>query len=70
MKKILFNKSEMMVVTFISQDATVTEGVICLSSDVFVDVEKKLYKKYVDLRNVVSVFTANAKSVLRFKTLS
>ena len=65
-----YNLNEMMVVNFISQDATVTEGIICLPSDVFVDVEKKLYKKYDDLRNTNNMFTANAKPVLRFKTLS
>ena len=61
---------EIMVVNFMSQDASVTEGVICLPSDVFVDVEKKLYKKYDDLRNTNNMFTANAKPVLRFKKIN
>ena len=65
-----YNINEMMVITFISQDSTVTEGIICLPSDVFVEVEKELYKKYDDLKNTNNMFTANAKYVLRFKTLS
>ena len=65
-----YDKNEMMVVTFISQDSTVTEGIICLPSDIFVDIEKELYKKYDNLRDTNNMFTANAKPVLRFKTLS
>jgi len=32
-------------------------------------VEKKLYKKYDDLRNTNNMFTVNARPVLRFKTM-
>ena len=35
-----------------------------------IDIEKELYKKYDNLRNTNNMFTANAKPVLRFKTLS
>ena len=59
-----------MVVNFMSQDATVSEGVICLPSDEFVDVDRKIYKKYDNLRNTNNMFTANAKPKLRFKRLS
>ena len=64
-----YDKNEMMVVNFMSQDSSVFEGVLCLPSDVFVDVERDLYKKYDDLRKTNNMFTANAKPVLRFKTL-
>ena len=59
-----------MVITFISQDSSVNEGMKCLSTDIFAEVEEKLYKKYDNLRNTNNMFTANAKPVLRFKTLS
>ena len=59
----------MMVINFISQDSSVQEGVICLPTDVFAEVEEKLYKKYDNLRNTNNMFTANAKPVLRFKKI-
>ena len=59
----------MMVITFISQDSSVNEGMKCLSTDIFAEVEEKLYKKYDNLRNTNNMFTANAKPVLRFKKL-
>ncbi len=50
-------------------DFTVNEGMKCLANDTFVDIEKKLYDKYEDLKNTNNMFTANAKPILRFKTL-
>ena len=58
-----------MVITFISQDSSVNEGMKCLSTDIFAEVEEKLYKKYDNLRNTNNMFTANTKPVLRFKKL-
>jgi len=62
-----YNINEIMVINFMSQDSTINEGVKCLSTDVFAEVEEKLYKKYDNLRNTNNMFTANAKPVLRFK---
>ena len=59
-----------MVITFISQDSSVNEGMKCLSTDIFAEVEEKLYKKYDNLRNTNNMFTVNEKPVLRFKKLS
>ena len=64
-----YDINDIMVITFISQDSTVLEGVKCLSTDIFAEVEEKLYKKYDNLRNTNNMFTANAKPVLRFKKL-
>ena len=64
-----YNLNEIMVVNFISQDSSVNEGMKCLSTDIFAEVEEKLYKKYDNLRNTNNMFTANAKPVLRFKKL-
>ena len=64
-----YNLNEIMVITFISQDSSVNEGMKCLSTDIFAEVEEKLYKKYDNLRNTNNMFTANAKPVLRFKKL-
>ena len=64
-----YDLNDIMVITFISMDFSVNEGMKCLEDDVFVDVEKKLYENYEDLKNTNNMFTANAKPVLRFKTL-
>ena len=64
-----YDINDIMVVNIMSQDSTINEGVKCLSTDVFAEVEEKLYKKYDNLRNTNNMFTANAKPVLRFKKL-
>ena len=64
-----YDIDDIIVVNFMSQDSTINEGVKCLSTDVFAEVEEKLYLKYDNLRNTNNMFTANAKPVLRFKKL-
>ena len=64
-----YDIDDIIVVNFMSQDSTINEGMKCLSTDVFAEVEEKLYKKYDNLRNTNNMFTANAKPVLRFKKL-
>ena len=63
------NYKDIMVVNFISMDSSVQFGVKCLPTDVFAEVEEKLYKRYDNLRNTNNMFTANAKPVLRFKKI-
>ncbi len=58
-----------MVVNFISQDSSGNEGMKCLSTDIFAEVEEKLYKKYDNLRNTNNMFTVNARPILRFKKM-
>ena len=58
-----------MVINFISKDPTINEGIKCLSSDIFAEVEEKLYKKYDNLRNTNNMFTVNEKPVLRFRKI-
>ena len=69
-RKPKYDMNDIMVINFISTDSTVIEGIKCLSSDIFAEVEERLYKKYDDLRNTNNMFTANAKPILRFKKLS
>ena len=58
-----------MVVTFLSQDTRIKEGIKCVPTDVFAEVEEKLYKIYEYLRNTNNVFTANGKPVSKSKKL-
>ena len=63
------NYKDIIVITFISKDSTVHYGMKCLPTDIFAEVEEKLYKKFENLRNTNNTFTANAKPVLRFKKI-
>ena len=64
-----FKYKDIIVINFMSMDGSVHYGVKCLPSDIFAEVEERLYKKYEDLRNTNNMFTANEKPVLRFKKL-
>ena len=64
-----YDINDIMVVIFISPDFLVNEGIKCLPTDIFAEVEEKLYKRYDTLRNTNNMFIANAKPVLRFKKL-
>ena len=64
------NYKDIIVINFMSMDGLIHYGIKCLPNDLFAEVEEKLYKKYDKLRDTNNMFTANAKPVLRFKTLS
>ena len=61
--------NDIIVVNFVSTDYNIQEEIKCLKSDVFAEVEEKLYKKYEHLRNTNNLFTVNALPILRFKKL-
>ena len=65
-----YDINDIMVVNFVSLDLSVHYGIKCLPTDVFAEVEEKLYKIYDNLRNTNNMFTVNANPILRFKTLS
>ena len=64
------NYKDIMVINFISMDSTVQCGIKCLPTDVFAEVEEKLYQRFDNLRNTNNMFMANAKPVLRFKKIN
>ena len=64
-----YELNEILVVNFISTDYSIHEGIKCLATDSFAEVEENLYKKYDHLRNTNNMFTANAKPILRFRTM-
>ena len=69
-KKInLVNLDDIMVVNFQSNDPPINQGIKCLETDTFAEVEEKLYKIYDELRNTNNMFTTNGGPILRFKTL-
>ena len=65
-----FNINDMMSVNFISMDQNVHFSVGCLKTNIFAEVEEKLYKQYPEYRETNNNFIANGTQVLRFKTIA
>ena len=76
---ILINKSEnkpklvdfdkIKIIQFISMDHSVICPIKCLSTDIFAEVEVKLYKIYPEYRETNNSFQLNGRNILRFKTI-
>ena len=60
-----------MVVHFISGDGKINQGIKCLPTDTFAQVEEKLYQIYDEYRdNYNNTFLARGNVIKRFKTMS
>jgi len=60
-----------MVVHFISGDGAINQGIKCLPTDTFAQVEEKLYQIYDNYRdNINNTFLAKGNIIKRFKTMS
>ena len=65
------NYNDIMVVHFISGDCKINQGIKCLPTETFAEVEEKLYKIYNEYRdNYNNTFLANGNVIKRFKTIS
>ena len=68
MKKFV-DYNNIMIINFMSGDGVINCGIKCLKTDIFVEVEKKLYEKYEDYIGYNNVFLHSGNTVLRFKTI-
>ena len=68
-KKKTFNIDEMITVNFISSDSKVHFAVPCIKTNIFAEIEEKLYEQYPEYRETNNTFLANGTQVLRFKTI-
>ena len=76
---ILINKSEnkpklvdfdkIKIIQFISMDHSVICPIKCLFTDIFAEVEEKLFKIYPEYRETNNSFQVNGRNILRFKTI-
>ena len=57
------------IVQFISMDHSLIYSIKCLPSDIFAEVEEKLYKQYPDYRETNNAFQIDGRNILRFKTI-
>ena len=65
------NFNNIMVVHFISGDGKINQGIKCLPTDTFAQVEEKLYQIYAEYRdNYNNTFLARGNVIKRFKTMS
>ena len=62
--------NNIIVVTFISTDGRINHGIQCLKTDLFAEVEEKLYKIYNTFRETNNIFIVNGNIIKRFKTMS
>jgi len=65
----LFELDDIMVINFVATDSSIHEGIKCVKTDTFAEVEEKLYQIYDDLRKTNNMFTINGRTILRFKNL-
>ena len=61
--------NNIMVINFISGDGNINQGIKCLKTDTFAQVEEQLYKIYDNYRESNNSFLFGGKTVLRFKTI-
>ena len=65
----LFKLNDIMVIYFISKDSSIHEGIKCVETDTFAEVEEKLYQIYDNFRDTNNMFTINGRPILRFRNL-
>ena len=65
----LFKLNDIMVINFISTDSSIHEGIKCVETDTFAEVEEKLYQIYDNFRDTNNMFTINGRPILRFRSL-
>ena len=69
-KETKYNLDDIMVIYFTPTDSSFYQGIKCVKTETFAEVEEKLCKNYNELRNTNNMFTANALPILRFKTIA
>ena len=65
----LFNRKQITCVYFTSMDQKINFPIPCIKTDIFAQIEEKLYKEYPEYRETNNYFIANGKQILRFKTI-
>ena len=59
----------MMCVYFTSSDQNIYYPIPCINTDIFAEVEEKLYKQYPEYRETNNYFISNGKKILKSKTI-
>ena len=70
LKNETLKRKDMMCINFTSSDQKINYAIPCIGSDIFAEVEEKLYKEYPEYRETNNFFIVNGMQILRFKTIS
>ena len=70
LNKNIFDKESIRCVNFKSIDENINYAIPCIKTDLFSEIEEKLYKKYPQYRNTKNYFISNGKEILRNKSIS
>jgi uncharacterized UPF0160 family protein len=62
--------NQLMSINFSSIDQKVNYSIPCLSTDLFVSVEEKLYQEFPEYKETNNYFLYQGKQILRFKTIA
>ena len=66
----LINRKQMICVYFTSMDQKINFPIPCIKTDIFAQIEEKLYQKYPEYRETNNnFFLSNEKEILRFKSI-
>ena len=63
------DREQIMCVYFTSSDQNIHYPIPCINTDIFAEIEEKLYKKYPEYRDTNNYFISNGKQILRSKTI-
>ena len=64
------NLKEKLTVNFLSTDQRISNySILCKKTDLFVELEGKLYNEYPEFKNYLTCCLVNGQQILRFKTL-
>ena len=63
------NFNDIIVINFFCSGKNLVCGIKCLKTDIFAEVEERLYQKYQELRETNNNFLTKGKLVLRFKKI-
>ena len=70
LNKNIFDKESIRCVNFKSIDENINYAIPCIKTDLFSEIEEKLYKKYPQYRKTKNYFISNGKEILRYKSIS
>jgi len=68
-KQKLVDYNNILVINFVSDDGMINQGIKCLKTEIFAEVEEKLYKIYDNYRKTNNIFLHGGNIVYRFKTI-
>jgi len=69
-QNLYINMNEIISIIFISTDYNIHYSIPCINSNIFAEVEEKLYKEYPSYRETDNIFICNGNKIMRFKTIS